>query len=271
MFDVVHNTAPQYLKTCLHSAVTNDWDCQHVVTLLSNKQELSLVSMFSLVTACWSHSMEFVSCLSNRHMDTSIFAGSWKHIYLVNYRQKTVGIEMTFIDLYRLGSNLAFDFNLEIFGQKTPTITNFCHFFTPQGWLCQLIFLKCAEFMCSYSPYIRLKFCEIRFINNQKTAHWLFHPKVLWAPSPKTSSWIQKQLSTKMVRTSSIHMPGLVEIGLCSPWHEIENKEFLCFFFVCLSRWAWPILVSQSCHRDVWHFNEVQLRHFRFSHSLRHF
>jgi len=39
-----------------------------------------------------------------------------------------------------------------------------------------------------------------------------------------------------------------------------EQESFCASFFVCLSRWAWLILVSQTC-RDVHHFNEVQLRH----------
>jgi len=130
----------------------------------------------------------------------------------------------------------------------------FFRLFAPQGRLPPPIFLKFTGFMCSYSPHIR-DLVHKSGIYNQKTAR-SFLPEIPGTTSPKTGDQIPKQLPTeKMVRTSSIHVPSLVEIGLCT-----TTQEQKCVFFVCLSCLAWPVLVSQIC-RDVQHFNEVQLHH----------
>jgi len=59
-----------------------------------------------------------------------------------------------------------------------------------------------------------------------------FLPKILGPKSPKIRGRIPKQLSVdKMVRTFSIHMPSLVEIGLCMA----TRTKMRVFVFLYLS------------------------------------
>jgi len=98
-----------------------------------------------------------------------------------------------------------------------------------------------------------------------------FFAKILGAFSPKTRGWIQKQLPTeKMVRKSSIHV-------LIFWWRSVyarqcETKIKRVFVFLFLSRWVWPILVSQT-RRDVWHVLRSTGSPFigRFSRGVAHF
>jgi len=58
--------------------------------------------------------------------------------------------------------------------------------------------------------------------------------KILGDPSEKTMGQILRQMSTeKMVCTSSIYMPSLVEVGLCTVTQECK-KSFLAFSVVTL-------------------------------------
>jgi len=121
---------------------------------------------------------------------------------------------------------------LGISSRKVQEIAIFSTFFAPQGRLPQPIFLKFTGFMCSYSPHIRLKFGKIRFISRgfitEKLRAGHFSPKFL-----ETRGRIPKQLLwKKMVLTSFIHLPSLVEVY--ARRHENENKRVFVFLF-CLS------------------------------------
>jgi len=136
--------------------------------------------------------------------------------------------------------------------------------------------------MCSYSPHIRLKFGEIRFINQgfiTKNRASVISPQNFRGPYPQNWGSDPKTVVYRKHGTDVlIYVPSLVEIGLRTATRERKSESFV--FLFCSSRWAWPILVSQTC-RDVRHFNEVQLRHLlidfhgvwgvfkRMNHSLK--
>jgi len=97
------------------------------------------------------------------------------------------------------------------FPDEKPKIANLLRLFAP-------IFAKFAGFMCSYSPifvYNLVRFSSwIR--ESGKNRARVIPPEILGpiASKLRVGSQTSNNCQQKMVRTFSIHMPSLVEIGL---------------------------------------------------------
>jgi len=93
-------------------------------------------------------------------------------------------------------------------------------------------------------------------IYNWKTVRRSFLLKILEAPSQKLGVRSQNNCIQKKWYGRPLSICQVWRRSVYARRQENENKSSCVSFFVCLSHWAWPILVSQSC-RNVRHFNEV--------------